>query len=44
MTLAKRKETLNVNCFVANHILFVVGQPQKKYLSHIIVKQRKKLK
>ena len=51
MTMGKKTETfvgnfqtLNVNCFVADHVPFVVGQLQKKGLSPIIVKQRKKLK
>ena len=34
-------QTLNVNSFVADHVPFVVGHPQKKGLSPIIVKQIK---
>ena len=47
MTMAKRTETfvnnfqnLNVNSFVADHLPFVAGQPQKKGLSPIIVKNK----
>ena len=42
-TFVDNFQTFNVNCFVADHIP-VVGQPQKKGRSSIIIKQRKKLK
>ena len=38
------RQIFNVNCFVEDHVSFVAQQQQKKDLSPISVKQRKKLK